>query len=117
MKVYEYAKCSTCRKALQFLDKKGLTYQKIDITTQPPSKAELKKMLGFIGDIKKLFNTSGLVYREMELSKKLPDMTQDAALNLLASNGRLVKRPFVLTENIGVVGFDEQQWKQLIQKI
>lgn len=116
MKVYEYAKCSTCRKALQFLDKKGLKYQKIDITTQPPSKTEIKKMLGFVGDIKKLFNTSGLVYKEMGLSKKLPDMAQDEALALLASNGRLIKRPFVLTEDYGVVGFDEQKWRPFVNK-
>lgn len=115
MKVYEYAKCSTCRKALQFLDKKGVTYQKIDITTQPPTKSELKKMLGFTGDIKKLFNTSGLVYKELGLSKTLPAMTQDESLNLLASNGRLIKRPFVLTEEAGLVGFDEQAFKALLR--
>ena len=115
MKVYEYAKCSTCRKALQFLDKKGIQYQKIDITEQPPTKTELKKMLSFVGDIKKLFNTSGLVYKELGLSKKLPNMTQEESLTLLASNGRLIKRPFLLTDTGGAVGFDEQKWKPLIK--
>lgn len=115
MKVYEYSKCSTCRKALQFLDKKKVSYKKIDITEEPPSKAELKKMLGIIGDIKKLFNTSGLVYKEMNLSKKLPGMSEDECLTLLASNGRLIKRPFVLEGSKGVVGFDEAKWKDLVK--
>ena len=116
LKVYEYAKCSTCRKATKFLDAKKVTYQKIDITEKAPTQAELKTMLGhYNGELKKLFNTSGVVYREMKLGTKLADMTQAQAIKLLASNGKLVKRPFVLTSKKGCVGFKEDEWKKLIK--
>lgn len=113
IKVYEYGKCSTCKKALQFLDKKSVPYEKVDITLSPPSLAELKEMLQHVGDIKKLFNTSGLVYKEMGLSQKLPGMSEAEALKLLASNGRLIKRPFVKTSAKGLVGFKEAEWKNV----
>lgn len=112
VKVYEYAKCSTCVKALKFLDGRDVPYEKVDITTQAPSAGELKAMLAHVGSVKKLFNTSGLVYKEMKLSEKLPEMSEAEALKLLASNGRLVKRPFVLGEDYGLVGFREDEWKQ-----
>jgi arsenate reductase len=112
LKVYEYSGCSTCKKALKFLDSRAVAYEKIDITTQPPTSKELKEMLGFKGDIRKLFNTSGLVYKEMKLSTKLPDMNEKEALTLLAKNGRLVKRPFVLGDGWGTVGFREEEWKE-----
>ena len=110
LKVYEYAGCSTCKKALKFLDSAKAPYEKIDITTQAPSPAELKTMLGYVGELKKLFNTSGLVYKELKLSEKLPAMSEAEALKLLATNGRLVKRPFVLGSGWGVVGFKEPEW-------
>lgn len=111
LKVYEYANCSTCKKALKFLDAHKAAYEKIDITTHAPSPAELHRMLGYVGDIRKLFNTSGLVYKELKLSEKLPKMSEKDALALLSGNGRLVKRPFVLAENWGTVGFKEDEWK------
>jgi arsenate reductase len=110
LKVYEYANCSTCKKALKFLDSKETAYEKIDITTQAPTSAELITMLGHVGELKKLFNTSGLVYKELKLSEKLPAMSEAEALKLLASNGRLVKRPFVLGAGFGLVGFKEPEW-------
>jgi len=117
LKIYEYAKCDTCRKALKFLDARGAAYEKIDITTQAPSRAELEKMLALQGgDLRKLFNTSGVVYKEMKLSEKLPTLTPAAALSLLEKNGRLVKRPFVLGEKSGAVGFREEEWKKLFAK-
>jgi arsenate reductase len=70
-------------------------------------------MLGFVGDIRKLFNTSGLVYRELKLGEKLPAMTEAQALKLLASNGKLIKRPFALSSDQGMVGFKEAEWKKL----
>lgn len=113
LKLYEYSGCSTCKKALKFLDTKKIPYEKVDITTQPPSKSELQAMLKFLeGDLKRLFNTSGQVYREMKISEKLPKMSENEALQLLASNGRLVKRPFVLASNWGTVGFKEEEWKK-----
>lgn len=112
VKVYEYPKCSTCVKALKFLDARGADYKKIDMTADAPSVAELKRMLGYGVELKKLFNTSGLVYKEMKLSAKLPNMSEAEALKLLSGNGRLVKRPFVLGEDFGLVGFREEEWKK-----
>lgn len=113
LKVYEYAPCSTCKKALKFLDTHKIKYENLPIVETPPSLTELKKMLIFVGNIRKLFNTSGLVYREMNLSEKLPNMTETEALKLLASHGKLIKRPFALSKNHGFVGFSEEDWKKL----
>jgi Spx/MgsR family transcriptional regulator len=118
MKVYEYKNCSTCKKALQFLDKKGVDYTRIAIVENPPSVAEIKKMLGYLkaggGSIKNLFNTSGEQYRALGISEKLKaGMTETEAIDLLAQNGKLIKRPFVLAPSFGVVGFKEDEWKKL----
>lgn len=110
-KVYEYAKCSTCRKALKFLDARGVPYVTVPIVDSPPSKDELKAMLGKGVPLKKLFNSSGELYRELKISEKLLGMSEDQALSLLAKHGKLVKRPFVLLPDRGLVGFDEAQWK------
>lgn len=110
-KLYQYEKCSTCKKAVKFLDKKAVAYKSIDIKNKPPSKAELKKMLKYVGDIKKLFNTSGIQYRELKIKDKLPSMSEADAIHLLSENGMLVKRPFLLTETNGLVGFKEESWK------
>jgi len=112
LKIYEYPKCSTCVKALKFLDAKGVAYEKVDITAQPPTLAELKRMREEGVELKKLFNTSGLLYKEMQLSAKLPAMSEADALKLLAGNGRLVKRPFVLADDFGLVGFREAEWQE-----
>jgi len=113
-KIYEYAKCSTCRNALKFLDQRNVDYQKVAIVETPPSKAELRKMLAAQnGNIKKLFNTSGEVYREMKIGAKIESITVDEALDLLASNGKLIKRPFVITGDTGLLGFREEDWKKL----
>ena len=119
MKVYEYEKCSTCKNALKFLDSKGVKYEKVSIVDQPPTETELKKMLGFIkaigGTIKNLFNTSGQVYRELNVADKLKaGMTESEALKLLSKNGKLIKRPFLLTKNGGTVGFKPKVWEELI---
>lgn len=114
--VYEYQNCSTCKNALKFLEKSGVEFEKRPIVERPPSKAELKRMLGFVGgNLRKLFNTSGLVYKEMKLGEKLESMTEAQALELLASNGKLVKRPFVLTDTAGLVGFKEDEWKKTLR--
>jgi Spx/MgsR family transcriptional regulator len=112
VRVYEYAKCSTCRKALSFLDSKKVAYAKIPIVEQPPTVAELGAMLKILGgDLKRMFNTSGELYREMGVAEKLKTMSTDAAIKLLAKNGKLVKRPFVLAGERGLVGFKEEEWK------
>ncbi len=111
VRVYEYEKCSTCRQALKFLDARKAAYQRVPIVEQPPTLAELKTMLAFVGDLRRLFNTSGVVYREMGLVDKLKTMSQGEALALLAKHGKLVKRPFVLLQDRGLLGFKEDEWK------
>lgn len=111
VRVYEYAKCSTCRQALKFLDARKTNYQAIPIVDQPPTVAELKAMLAYTGDLRRLFNTSGVVYREMGLGDKLKAMSEAEALALLSKNGKLVKRPFVLLKDRGLLGFKEEEWK------
>lgn len=110
IKVYGYRGCSTCRKALKFLDGRGIAYERAPIVETPPSRAELRAMLRFVGDLRRLFNTSGRLYRELGVGAKLPTMSEDAALTLLAAHGKLVKRPFVLLKDRGLLGFKENEW-------
>ena len=112
MKIYQYPKCSTCRKAVKFLKDSAIEFEEVNIVETPPTIAELQQMLQALGDRKKLFNTSGLQYRELELKNKLPGMSDQEALTLLASNGMLIKRPFLLGKNIALVGFKEAAWKE-----
>jgi arsenate reductase (glutaredoxin) len=113
IRIYEYSKCSTCRNALKFLDRHKVDYEKIPIVETPPSKAELRQMLAAqSGNVKKLFNTSGELYREMKISEKIGSMSESEALDLLAANGKLIKRPFVIGGNTGLVGFKEDDWKK-----
>ena len=112
--IYGYNKCSTCRKAQKWLDGHGITYQLKAIRETPPSQAELKHMLAIYGgDVRKLFNTSGQDYRNLGYKDKLPSLAPEQALADLAANGNLIKRPFVLTNNGGLVGFKEDAWQQL----
>ncbi len=116
--IYAYQNCGTCKKALAYLDRKGIAYKKIPIRDQPPTMQELKRMLKYVdGNLRKLFNTSGQDYKALNLSQKLPSMRETDALTLLARNGNLVKRPFVLTSNLGWVGFDETMWEQLLSTL
>ena len=117
LKVYSYKNCSTCKNALKFLEKKGVNAEVIDIVSTPPSKAELKSMLErYEGNVKKLFNTSGQVYREMGLTERLAEMTSSQAIDLLAKNGKLVKRPFLIQgKEACLVGFKEDEWKRIVK--
>lgn len=122
LKVYEYSKCSTCVKALKFLEANEISFNALPIAEKAPSLKELKEMLDALklngGTLKNLFNTSGLVYKEMKLSEKFPTLTEKQALDLLASNGKLVKRPFVIgnlgKKAIHLVGFKESQWLEAL---
>ncbi len=107
---YGYNKCGTCRKAKQALDKKGVKYKEVDITVHPPPKSVLKKALARVG-LKKMFNTSGVQYRELNIKDQLKSMSDAEALDLLAGNGRLVKRPVVVDGNTVTVGYDESEFK------
>lgn len=120
VKIYEYQNCSTCKKALKHADAKGVKYQKLPIVETPPSPGELKTMLGHLKeegfDFRKLFNTSGVQYRELGISDKIKaGMTEAEALKLLAANGKLIKRPFLLTDKGGTVGFDAKTWDRLLK--
>lgn len=113
--VHTYARCSTCQKATAWLKAHGIAFVEKPIYTEPPSPADLRRMLGLQnGEVRKLFNTSGLEYRARGLKDTLADMPLDQALALLASEGRLVKRPFLLSEKTGLLGFREEQWAQAL---
>lgn len=115
LRVYAYEKCDTCRKALKFLAAKKIAHEVIPIRAQPPSVAELRAMLAHVGgDLRKLFNTSGRDYKALHMKAHLPQLAVDEALALLASNGNLGKRPFVLTPRAGVVGFREGEWDRFL---
>jgi len=111
VKVYQYSKCSTCRKALKWLDARGISYDSVDIVTSPPKKAELQRVLKSGVPLKKLFNTSGQSYRDGSWSEKLGKVTEAQALDALASDGKLIKRPLILTADGNLVGFDEAAYK------
>ncbi len=117
VKVYAYKNCETCRKALKFLATKNIAYEEIDITTKAPTIKELQSMLEhYNGLVRKLFNTSGVAYKEQQLSGSLPTMSLEKALKLLAGNVRLVKRPFLLIDGEGAaVGFKEDEWKKILK--
>lgn len=111
MILYVYLKCSTCQKALAFLKQKNVNFTCKEIAKTPPSLVELQSMLKYFhGNIKKLFNVSGGLYREMQLTEKLQKMSEIEALTLLSQHGMLVKRPFLLSEDFGLLGFHEEEW-------
>ncbi len=112
-----YKKCSTCKKASDYLDQKSISYDSRDIKEDRPSYDELKLWVEKSGlDIKKFFNTSGMVYRERKLKDKLPTMTLEEKLELLAEDGMLVKRPIYVDEGRVLVGFKEKDWDQAFQE-
>ena len=116
LKFYAYKNCDTCRKAIKYLDEKGVGYELIPIREQTPTKAELKTMLAnHDGNIRKLFNTSGGDYKDLNLKEKLPNMSQTDAIDLLSKNGNLIKRPFVIFGDRGLVGFKEKEWGERIE--
>ena len=109
--LYSYAKCSTCRAAAKWLRAHDVQFTARPIYETPPTVTELRRMLAFCdGNLRRLFNSSGLEYRALGLAGKLPAMTAADALALLAGNGRLVKRPFLLGAKVGLVGFDPAVW-------
>jgi arsenate reductase len=106
-KVYAYAKCSTCRKALAFLQARDVAVETVDIVTTPPSKAELLRIQKLAGvPVKKLFNTSGQSYRDGRFGERLPSMSDAQAFEALAADGKLIKRPLLVGKDFALVGFD-----------
>ncbi len=114
LRVYSYAKCSTCRSALKFLDARGVPHEVVPIRDQPPTVAELRRMLAHTGSLQKLFNSSGEEYKALNMKARLPKLSEAEALELLSKNGRLVKRPFALGKNAGAVGFREEEWERMV---
>lgn len=113
IKVYCYSRCTTCKKALKWLEDKGIEHEVIDIRNDHPDEEALRKYYAMSGlPLKRFFNTSGIPYREMGLSRKLPDMSEDEQLRLLSTDGMLVKRPLVVGEDFVLTGFREDEWTE-----
>ena len=115
MKFICYPKCSTCRKAKKWLDEHNVEYTERHIADEKPTYDELKEWHDKSElPLRKFFNTSGLLYKEMKLKDKLPSMSEEEQLRLLATNGMLVKRPILVTEDKILVGFKEAEWAEII---
>ena len=111
----EYPKCSTCQKAKKWLESHKIEFTDRHIVEENPTKEELKAWHKKSGlPLKKFFNTSGMIYREMQLKDKLPDMTEEEQYELLATDGMLVKRPILVTDTGVVTGFREKEWEKLL---
>ena len=112
LKVYCYSRCTTCKKALKWLEDNGIAYELADIKTDHPDADALRKYQALSGlPLKRFWNTSGIPYREMGLSKKLPSMSEDEQYALLATDGMLVKRPLAVGDGFVLAGFKEDEWK------
>ena len=108
-----YSKCSTCQKAKKWLDEQDIKYTERHIVDNNPSYEELKEWYNKSGlPLKRFFNTSGLLYKEMQLKDKLPTMNEEEQLKLLATNGMLVKRPLVVNGDMVLIGFKEAEWAE-----
>ena len=117
VKVYCYSRCTSCKKALKWLDENEIAYDLIDIKGDNPNEDALRRYYEMSGlPLKRFFNTSGMQYRELGLSKKLPDMSEDEQLALLATDGMLVKRPLLVGEDYVLTGFKEPEWKEKMLK-
>ncbi len=113
MIIIHYPKCSTCKKAKKWLDDNSISYTERDIKTDNPSFDELKVWYTKCGmPLKKFFNTSGLIYKDMKLKDKLPAMSEDEQLKLLATDGMLVKRPLIISDKAILTGFKEKEWAE-----
>lgn len=113
----EYPKCTTCKKAKKWLDDRGIEYTDRHIVEDNPTFDELKTWYKKSGlPLKRFFNTSGLLYKSMELKDRLATMSENEQLTLLASNGMLVKRPLLITDNAVIPGFREKEWENAINE-
>ena len=109
-----YPKCSTCQKARKFLEEKGIAFEDRNIKEQNPTAEELKAWIERSGlPIKKFFNTSGMLYRQMKLKDKLPNMSEQEMIELLATDGMLVKRPILVADDRVLVGFKQAEWEKI----
>ena len=110
-----YPKCTTCKRARAYLDSLGVGYEERDIKLENPTREELERLWRASGlPLRRFFNTSGLLYKSLDLNSKLPDMTDGEMLDLLASDGMLVKRPLLVGDGFVLVGFKESEWGELV---
>jgi len=115
MTLYTLRQCTTCQDAVKWLRARKIDFEEKAIRETPPTLVELRAMLAaYEGEVRRLFNLSGLEYRALGLAKKLPSLTMDEKLGLLAGNGSLVKRPFVIGEGVALVGFDGEAWAKVL---
>lgn len=115
--LYQYPKCGTCRKAIKYLKDKEIKFESIDLSKETPCFEKLKKL--YKTDkypLKKFFNTSGLIYRELKLKDKLNEMSDDEAFKLLSKEGMLIKRPLLIKNNDFLIGFKEEEWSEFIKR-
>lgn len=118
LKLICYPRCTTCQKAKKWLDERGIEYMDRDIKAENPTLDELTGWYRLSGlPLKKFFNTSGLVYRSMDLKNKLPAMREEEMLRLLSTNGMLIKRPLLIADHFALVGFKEAQWAEAFEKL
>ncbi len=117
LKVYCYSRCSTCKKAMKWLEDHGIACETADIKGEHPDEKALREYYAMSGlPLKRFFNTSGIPYRELGLAARLKDMPEDEQLRLLASDGMLVKRPLVIGEDFVLTGFKEEEWTEKLLK-
>ena len=110
-KVYCYPRCTTCKKAVKWLEENGIEYEYKHIVEETPSKEDIKKYYKESGlPLKRFFNTSGNAYKELNLKEKLAEMSEDEQFELLASNGMVLKRPLLVGKDFVLVGFKEAEW-------
>jgi arsenate reductase len=115
LKVYQYSKCSTCRNALRWLDSHGVAYESIDIVTSPPPASLLEQVLTRSGlPLQRLFNTSGQSYREGKYRERLQHMSRSEAIEALAADGKLIKRPLLIGPDLALVGFDASAYESVL---
>ena len=118
IKLYTYKKCQTCIKAKKFLENKKMIFQEIPIRENPPTKNELKTLLAeYQNNKKSLCNSSGQDYRKLNIKEKINQFTDEEFLNLLKNNGNLIKRPFLISPSIKLVGFKQEIWQEKFKKI
>lgn len=112
----EYPKCSTCKNAKKWLQQNNIEFEDRNIVENTPTIQELEKWIKLSNkDIKKWFNTSGLKYKELNLKEKLQNMSEEEKIEVLASNGMLIKRPILVTDTTVIIGFKEEEWKNTLK--
>ncbi len=117
MIIYCYKKCSTCKKAVKFLENLKVDFKYVDYTENPLTKNQIREYWEKSGlTLKKFFNTSGILYREFDMKNRLPDMTEDEQIEILSENPKLIKRPLLILEDKVEIGFNEQEWKKTLKE-